>query len=81
MGQQPQLPPHEDLPLFLSLTSLTIIAVTTTASKRHIRIVAIFSESHASMKIDSFYTLIYTYQFTLTLVVSFVASLWGLKSM
>lgn len=72
MAQCAQLHPQDDLPFFLSFTSFAIIAATIIRSPSEIRIVDILLAIQLSIKSDSFQELVY---FTLTLVVSLVASL------
>lgn len=66
MGQQPQLPPQEDLPCRLSFRSFTMIAATTAARIRLTAMVPAFSENHWSICIYTF-------------LVSLVASWYFLK--
>ena len=54
---QPQL----DLPFFLSLTRLTIMAATIATSTAHIIIVTIFSAIHANILNDSFHISVSVY--------------------
>ena len=49
MAQWAQLQPHEDLPLFLSFTTLQTIAATITARTMQTIIVPMFLDIHASM--------------------------------
>ncbi len=49
MAQWPQLQPQEDLPLFLSFTTLQTIAATIAARTMQTMIVPIFFDIHASM--------------------------------
>lgn len=72
MAQCAQLQPQDDLPFFLSFTSFAIIAATIIRSPSEIRTVDILLAIQLSIKSDSFQELVY---FTLTLVVSLVASL------
>lgn len=72
MAQCAQLQPQDDLPFSLSFTSFAIIAATIIRSPSEIRTVDILLAIQLSIKSDSFQELVY---FTLTLVVSFVASL------
>ena len=77
IGQSAHPHPQEDFPFFLLRIIFAIIAETTASKTVQIMMVAIFSESHASIVFPP----VQRYYFvTLTGFVSFVASLYGLKS-
>lgn len=54
MAQCAQLQPQEDLPRFLSLISLIIIAATIRASRRHIIMVTMFFAIHVNINTTPF---------------------------
>lgn len=56
MGQEPHLQPQDDLPFFLSDTSLAIIAATIAISTAHMIIVTIFCAIHANMQSTPFFS-------------------------
>lgn len=76
IGQFAHPHPQEDFPFFLSRIITVIIAATTATRAAQIMIVAIFSEIHVSIKTTPVFYILFA---TFTVLVSLVASLYGLN--